>query len=374
MPRSYPHDWSVGGTVDDVKLDEIEADITGVWNLAEANSARLPSYADFAATYGGSTGGTASGNATALDNAAGTSNTVYIRSGTYLMGALTLGAAQGDVRIIGNGPGTVLSWSGTSGSMITVSGNQRVTFENLTMYHGGSNSALLTVNGSFGGRLLNVRMYGQHTAKGATAYHGTVGWDITGNSGDWEAYGCHWANLGQAVRSDSVENWIYGGRWTHNYIGVKSNGSGCGLVLTGPKFVTATDTAALYDIDLSSGGQQFIVSGGWFEGADECILMGTSGGNGVAQMSVRDSYMAASVRCLNLRNGRPVLSHVRCSPNPAKTLTATLSTTGDTPYGIADFVVSANGAPAVTYGTAGDNKYPSGWHVRGHGTAQTGGA
>lgn len=294
-----------------------------------------------------------------------------LSGGTFNLaaGGITLGDDQW---LTGQGA-TQVTWpGGTSG--IGVAANQRANLANLTLYHSGTAGALLTTNGAFGGRLINVRMYGQHTAKGTATYQSIIGWDITGNSGDWEAYGCHWGNLGNAIRSNSVQNWIFGGRFTHNYVDIKSSGSGCGLNLIGPKFVTATDTATQTNIDLSSGGQLFTVSEGWFEGADTCVIMGTSGGNGVAQMSIRDTYMAASVRCLDLRNGRPVLSHVRCSPNPAKTLTATMTTTGDTPYGIGDFVLSANGAPAITAGTAGDNKYPSGWHWRAQGGFQNGGA
>lgn len=283
-----------------------------------------------------------------------------LSSGTFNLaaGGITLG---GDQTLSGQ-VATLVTWpGGTTG--ISIVSNQRATLEDVTLYHSGTAGQLVNLNGAFGAHFTRVRMYGQHQAKGTATYQSTYGVNITGNTGDCRFIDCDFGNLGRAFRSDSVQNKITDCRFTHNYIDVESSGSGCGFDISGSNFVAGTNTATLRNIDLASGGQKFAVSQCWFEGADYVLRAGTSGGNGVAQLILRDIYSAASIIGYEFRNCRPRIDTIRSANNPATTQTNTMTSTGDAPYAIVDNWVVASG-PSITW--------PTNWRVRTIETVQTG--
>jgi hypothetical protein len=278
-----------------------------------------------------------------------------LSTGTFNLaaGGITLG---GDQRLSGQGPGTVVTWpGGTTG--ISIAANQRATVADMVLYHSGTAGQLVNIaSNSFGAHFTRVRMYGQHINKTVSTYQSTYGVNITGNSGDCRFLDCDFGNLGRAFRSDSVQNQITLCRFTHNYIDVESTGSGCGMTMLGNQSSSTygTSGATLRNIDLASGGELFIVSGGWFEGADYIIRAGTSGGNGVSKLVLRDFYSAAGIIGYEFRNCRPRVDSIRTSSNPTMTQTNTATTTGDAPYGIiTDWVV--NTGPSISY--------PAKWRV-----------
>lgn len=141
MPRSFPHTWTLGASVDHTKLNEIETDLTGAWSVAEGNTARLDrDKAVNVLAYGAAGNGTTD-DTTAIQNAVNslpaTGGTVYLPRGTYkLTDAITL---HTKMVLRGDGDGaSVVTQTGTNKNAFTGSAIERVTLQGLYVTGTGS--------------------------------------------------------------------------------------------------------------------------------------------------------------------------------------------------------------------------------------------
>lgn len=246
--------------------------------------------------------------------------------------------------IRGRGNATRINWTG-AGTMLTITSGRQIHFENLRFFATSAGQTVFYLSNTFRCSWLRVTVDGQHTNLTGTTYHGQVGFQFRGNSGDNQILACHLNNLGEAVQSDTIMNYMVGCVVNNNWRGlhVDAGASTGGMSIHQSTFSgTAIGAAAVQaHILIDVAANQTWLTDSWFEGCTTAIQAGASGVGGPVGMVIRDCKLAATSKCLDIQAGRQYrLDSVRFSADASATPTELTINATDAPDGFAAGLIS----------------------------------
>ena len=258
---------------------------------------------DYGAAGNGTTDDTvAIAKAYAAAHAAGA--TLYLPAGTYKVTALPAFLDQDS--IIGDGAwATKIVYAGT-GTLLTLTGKQFVSFRDLQIWITGAGATAIDLSGCFRCSFTNVIIRGNHTGANTT-YQGQTGIKLRDNTGGTTFQNCDIQNLGYGIQTSCIQNYVVNSKFTVCWRSVRGIGgtANAGMVFTNTEFTggdttQATETHIL--IDGSANSWSF--TGCWFEKADYGAKVGVAGSGGPSQFSMVGCKIGARVVHLQLNDCR----------------------------------------------------------------------
>lgn len=333
--------------------------------LAAAPDASLPLYwvnvkaAPYNAGGEGSTNDTAA-IAAAYAAARDSKRPLYFPAGTYKVTALpnfadyttVLGAGADLTTILYEGNATLLKLTG-----------QRIALKNIGFWLTGASGTLLDLSGCFRCSFDSVVFRGQHTAANTTGFRNQKGVVLRDNTGGSSFINCDFNNLGTAMTTSCIQNYVSNSKFATNYIGVLGTGNNfnAGLSLSDTEFVGTKATSSRH-IFINGRANDWWLTNVWFEGADVAIVAGVAGTGGPSQFGLVNCKLAASTMVVDIQHCRqPYLANVIFDKDPASNPTMLRINAQYAPEGVAINLVHGaefDFASAV---------FPVGWSVIGRG-------
>lgn len=230
--------------------------------------------------------------------------------------------------IRGSGTKAQITYTG-SGSMLTLTAARQVHFQSLrfTLSAAAASSTLFNLSNTFRCSWTNCLIDGQYVG-GASTYYGQVGFQFRGNAGDNRVINCDLNNLGEAIQSDTIMNYMVGCVVGNCYTGihVDAGSSTGGFAVDNSTFVATaigpSNCRAHILIDVP--GNQTWVTNSWFEGSLIAIQAGknTATIGGPVGMVIANCRLAATTTCLDIRAGRQFrLDNIRFATDSGATPT-----------------------------------------------------
>ena len=285
---------------------------------------------------------------------------LVLRPGVYNCTALT---PPNNAVLQGAGVGTIINYTGASGgTLVDLTSKLYVRFVDLTLTGSTSTTAsytLLHLYNTFSCEFRGVRLVGGHNP--GSSQPSTTGLALRGNAGDNHFIGCRWNNLGVAIRTDSIQNYVIGGHIGYNQRGVwgDSGNYGAGLSVMGTTFVGAPGGSSIAHAVVDVNANQFTFTNCWFEGATTAVQIGSTDGTmGPLGFAVIGCHVAASTYCIRIHGSRQTfLSNVVFGFDPATTPAEVSFGTGSSANnGIAMGLVSGQAFEVSA-------TWPAGWTV-----------
>ena len=314
-----PQTWvngAAGGTkINATRLTVME---TGI----EDADQRITSHGASITEHGGSTGAT--DNSDALNAACAASTEVWIPAGTY---NFTLSPVIPNSTRINFAKGARFVWNG-SGDFITLSGQTQVKFLGGRISLTAASQTAFVVSNTFRCSWLECVVDGLHTGATGSTYHTQVGWEFRSNAGDNRIIDCDLNNLGEAIQTETVMNFItgsvVGNCWTGVHVDAGSSAGGMGIVNC--TFVgTAIGAAAVRaHVLIDVAANQTWITNTWMEGCTTAVQAGTNTGSvgGPVGMVLQNCRLAATTKCLDIQAGRQFrLDNVRFTADSGATPT-----------------------------------------------------
>lgn len=228
--------------------------------------------------------------------------------------------------IRGQGPGTVLTYS-ASGPMLTLSNTQRIYFASMTLSLSNAAGVGFRVSNTFDCYWRDMLVTGLHNTGTGTTYRTQHGFEFVANAGDSRIINCDLNNLGHAVWSECIMNYMVAGSVNNCYRGVYITGSDFnpGFSVNNVTFQGSTVGAAQVDAHISSDfeANRIFITNCWFEGCTYAIRLGVGSTKGANQPVIENCHIAATNTCLSLNGGgrKAVLKSLSFGNDPGATPT-----------------------------------------------------
>lgn len=301
---------------------------------------RLPDMRNFKRD-GASTGAT--NNAAALTAACAAATEVYIPSGTWNF--TTSPTVPSSVRVT-FAKGARFVWNGT-GTFITLSAQTQVKFEGARISLTAAGQTAFNVSNTFRSSWRQCIIDGLHNSGTGSTYQTQVGFTFRSNAGDNRIFDCDLNNLGEAVKTDTIMNYmvgcVVGNCWTGVHIDQGSFTGGMAIdncTFVGSS-IGASQVRAHVLIDVAANHTW--ITNSWFEGCTTAIQAGTNSGtpNGPVGMTIQNCRLAATTKCLDIQAGRQFrLDTVRFTTDPSATPTELTIDATNAPEGFASNIIS----------------------------------
>lgn len=265
------------------------------------------------------------------------------------------------VWVVGDGPDAKLRWEG-GGTLLTLADTRSIRFRDLIVELAAPDQTAFSLSNTFRCSWQGVTIQGGHSTKTGDTFHGQTGFHFTGNAGDNRLIDCDLNNLGVAVNTASIMNYmqscVVGTCW-RGVQGGDPTGAifGAGMSLSGITF-TSRPTATDRHLYVCGSANSWWLNNVWMEGCDTALEVGVPGVGGPFQFTWTGGKAAASSRCLVLNTARlPTLTDIRL--------------TGDVSASPTPVAIDASGCPHgsatnLTLGSAYDVDlawFPPGWNV-----------
>lgn len=252
--------------------------------------------------------------------------------------------------IRGSGTKAQITYTG-SGSMLTITDGRQIHFQSLrfTLAAAATTSTLFNLSNSFRCSWTNCVIDGQYVG-GATTYYGQVGFQFRSNAGDNRIINCDLNNLGEAIQSDTIMNYLIGSVVGNCYTGlhVDAGTSTGGMSIDNSTFVATaigpTNCRAHVLIDVPAN--QTWIENSWFEGSLVSVQAGknTATVGGPVGMGIKNCRLAATTKCLDIQAGKQFrLDNIRFAADSAATPTELTIDATNAPDGFASGLISAAG-------------------------------
>ena len=208
---------------------------------------------------------------------------LYFPAGTYQVTALPDFA--NDSVINGDGPrNTTITYTGT-GTLRSLSGKYGIQFNEIGFDLTSAGATSIRLDQCFRVSFDRCRFKGRHNDGTGSTYRSQVGIFLDGNTGASDFVNCDWENLGSGIRTNSIQNYVLGGKFTHCWNSVWGDTAvrrfNAGMYLTNTEFVGCMDpvnTNAHILVDGPANCWQ--LDGCWWEKA---VWMARVGGTSAGQ-------------------------------------------------------------------------------------------
>lgn len=289
--------------------------------------------------------------------AAAAGGTVFVPEGTWTIPSAFVPSSN--VTFAGAGYGSNLVYTGASGRCLDLTDRMFVRFRDLRITIAGANTTAISLSNSFKCSFTRMKLTGSNQP-GALASYTERGIELVSNAGDNRFVDCDFDNLGEAIRTDSVQNYAVGCTFSSNRRGIVG-GDPAGVQFRGGMSVTNT-TFVGYDvisedhIIVDGAGAEWWLAQVWFEKSERAITVG-NGSGGCRSFTLRDAVVSARASCLDIQRAwQPVLDSITFGneDGAATPVELTINATG-APTGTA-----ANLRSAQVYDFA-DSVFPAGW-------------
>lgn len=223
--------------------------------------------------------------------------------------------------IRGQGSRTRITYSGTA-PLVTLTGSRQVHFEALRVSLTDPAGRAFRLDNTFRCSWNRCLIDGGHTGATGSTYHGQVGFEFRGNAGDNRIVNCDLNNLGEAIQTDTIMNYLIGSTVGNCWTGVHVDDGDHtgGMSIANSTFVgTAIGASAVRaHVLIDVPANHTWIAGSWFEGCTTAVQAGTNTGTpeGPFGMSIVNTRLAATGTCLDIRAGRQFrLDSVRFAPD-----------------------------------------------------------
>lgn len=264
-------------------------------------------------------------------------------AGTHTVSAAWPQPANGTV-IRGRGNSTRITFS-VSGVLCTLTSASQVHFADLRISLQSAFGQAFEVDTSFRCTWRNVTIDGLHNTGTGATYRGQVGIAFRGNAGDNRMIACDLNNLGEAVQSSVIMNWLIGcnigncWRGLHVDAGTHSGGMVVESCTFQGSSIGAAQVAAhvLVDVDANL----LVIDNCWMETCTTAIQLG-SGTNGPTGATIRNTKLAATSKCLDIQaSSQTRLDQLVFSFDPGQAPTELTINAANAPEGTAVGLISA---------------------------------
>lgn len=218
---------------------------------------------------------------------------LYFPAGTYSVAALPDFA--NDTVIVGDGARTTtLLYTGT-GTLRTLTSKYGILFRDIGFDVSAAGATALRLNQCFRVSFDHCRFKGRHNDGTGSTYRTQVGVFLDGNTGASNFVDCDFENLGRGIRTNSIQNYVLGGKFTHCWQSVWGDTAArpynAGLYLSLVEFVGCmqsgnTDSHIYIDGPANCWGLDMC----WFEKAVWCAKVG-AGNGGPSQFTMNGGKM-----------------------------------------------------------------------------------
>lgn len=303
----------------------------------------------------------------ALQAAINTGRPVYILPGNnYVVTALT---PLSNSVICGGGHDSQISFATPNSALITLTSAQKnVQFQDLrlTLTAAATGSTLVDLSGTFKHSFRGVIFEGQHTDASVSTFKTQTGIKLRNNAGDnCFTDKCEFNNLGNSVRTDSIQNHfadcLFSACWK-GVIGGDPTGVAfaAGISMTNCNFVGGHSTDTLTTdswIEVTGSANVWWLENIWIEGCDRGIVIG-NGTFGPAGFGISNAKVAAVTKLVDIVASRQTyLANVRFDQDPSGTPTSlTINATNATSGFAANLITTVGGATEIPAST-----FPAGW-------------
>lgn len=236
--------------------------------------------------------------------AAAVSGTVFVPAGTW---NLPLGfSPSSNVTYAGTGRGSYIVFTGASGALFDMQNKMFIRFVDLRVSISGANTTAFYVSNSFKGSWTRVNVTGsnQPGTPAATTQRGI--W-LTNNAGDNRITDCDLDSLGEAIRTECIQNYVVGCAFSANRRGIVGGDA------TGAAFVAGISVAnttfvgygTISDVHVLCEGTaaEWWFSQVWFEKAAVAVRIGTPT-LGPRSFSLEHAVVSGITTCLDLQGAR----------------------------------------------------------------------
>jgi len=274
----------------------------GSWAVPSGGTGNLNwvNVKDYSAAGNGSTDDTtAIANAYTAANSAG--KALYFPAGTYLVTSLPNFA--NDTEVIGDGGRkSTIKYTGT-GVLRTLTGKYGIRFRNMGFQATGAGATLLQLDGSFRVSLISCRFLGTHDDGTGSTYRTQVGLDFINNTGATFITDCDFENLGNGIKTATIQNYVSHTKFTVCYRSVYGVGGtlSAGLALSDCEF-TGGQTSGTTDthIYIDGSADTWTVMNCWFEKCAYACRIGVGGTGGPSEWTMVGCKIGASTLGIDL--------------------------------------------------------------------------
>lgn len=246
--------------------------------------------------------------------------------------------------IRGRGPTTRLVFN-SSGVMCTLTDASQIHFADMRVSLVSAFGQAFEFDNSFRCTLRNVIVDGLHNTGTGSTYHGQVGLAFRGNAGDNGITSCDFNNLGEAIQSSEIMNWVIRSNICNNWRGLHLDGGthSAGMMVIGCTFqgtaIGAAQVQAHVLVDVNAN--LLTLEDCWFEGCTTAVQLG-SGTVGPTGATIRNCKLAATTQCLDIQAASQTkLDQIVFSSDPGQTPTELTINATNAPEGTASGLISA---------------------------------
>lgn len=299
-----------------------------------------------------------SDSSAALTSACAASTDVFVPKGTYTFSTAPTIPSGTAIRFA---KGARFLWTGT-GTFFNLSGLSQVKFTNGRISLTAANQTAFYVYGSFRCSWKTCIIDGGHTIATGSTYATQIGFQFRNNAGDNRIIDCDLNNLGKAITTDSIQNYLIGSVVGTCKIGIHGDAGsfGAGMSVSDTTFVStaaATDNHVLVDVDANA----WWFANCWFEGATDALKIGSTT-HGPVGFGMVNCKIAGSTSCLTLNASRQTsLVNVKFDSDSGQTPTELAINATNCPEGTAINLISKQSFDFAT------SVFPTGWLVMGRG-------
>ncbi|WP_261777626.1 MULTISPECIES: glycosyl hydrolase family 28-related protein [unclassified Rhodococcus (in: high G+C Gram-positive bacteria)] len=253
----------------------------------------------------------------------------------------------------------------SSGTLLTLTGRQRVALKNLGIFSLDPSSLAVQLDGCFRCSFDSIVFRGNHTPQSYPRFLQQKGVSLINNTGGTSFMNCDFNNYGTAMSTTAIQSYIANCKFTTNWIGLLGTGNNfaSGMSMVNTEFTS--------DINPNTTTSHLVVDGRandwwltnvWFEGAATALTIGRAGTGGPSQFGMVNCKVAARGIGLDLQHCRqPYLANVVFDADQQSNPQLVRVNAQYVAEGTAINLITSQGAdfPGSTF--------PNGWSVLGRG-------
>ncbi|GGF12903.1 glycosyl hydrolase family 28-related protein [Williamsia phyllosphaerae] len=299
--------------------------------------------------------------ARAYQSAAANGRPMFFPAGNYKVTSLP--AMANNMTILGAGAGlSTIIYEG-SGTLLSLSNAQHVTFKNIGFWITGASGTGISLSNCFRCSFESVMIRGQHSAANTTGFRAQTGVVLTANTGGTSFLDCDINNLGTGMKTSCIQNYVANSKFATNYVGILGTGNNlnAGMSLMNTEFVSNPSVAETnVHIYIDGRANDWWLTNCWFEGANKAIVVGVAGVGGPSQFGMSNCKVAGKQIVLDLQYCRqPHLSNVVFDADPGGTPTLLRINASSCPDGVAINLINSQAADFAS------SVFPPNWTVIG---------
>lgn len=288
---------------------------------------------------------------------------LYFPAGTYNLTELPDFA--NDTVIVGDGARTTtLQYTG-SGTLRTLTNKYGILFRDIGFDLTAPGATSLKLSNCFRVSFDHCRFRGRHNDGTGATYRGQTGIWLDNNTGASNFTSCDWENLGVGLRSNSIQNYTFGGKftvcWRSVWLDTKDRPYNAGIYCTQTEFVGGGQGTTETHVLVDGAANCCSFSQCWWEKADWGMRIGVTGKGGPSQLSIFGGKMGigpgGGIQLNHCR--QPHLTNVEFDGDQGRTNTSreVVVNGAGCPTGVAMNLITT-----IRSGFA-RSEFPSAWHV-----------